>query len=196
MMFRIFWLLLVVIVPLSAQWRRFGSETRPTGGFGIGFSAPVNPLATRLNTGWNLAGGVGIQNGPYGIMLDLLVTGFGINHDELLRQGARNGSQTYWALTVDPVVHINERGPADFYLIGGAGLYGQRTKFRAPATPTSRYDLVSIDHVLKLGVNAGAGFAFNLIDPRFKLFLEARYHHLLTRGPGSSFIPVTVGIRF
>jgi hypothetical protein len=189
--------LLVAVLPVSAQWRHFGrSYTQPTGDFGVGLSTPVNPLATRLDAGWNLAGGAGIQNGPFGIMADVLVTGFGINHAALVRQGAQHGTQKYWALTLDPIVHINERGPTDFYLTGGAGLYGQITKYRVPAGPASQYDLIRVESLYKPGVNGGAGFAFNLPHSRVKLFLEARYHHVFTPGPGASFIPVTVGVRF
>jgi hypothetical protein len=194
---RICLVLLLAVLPVSAQWRHFGrSDTRLTGDFGVGFSTPVNPLATRLDAGWNLAGGVGVQNGSVGVMVDVLAAGFGINHDALVRQGARHGTQKYWALTLDPIVHINPRGPADFYLTGGAGIYGQITKYRAPSGSASQYDLIRTENLSRPGVNGGAGFAFNLGDPRIKLFVEARYHHLFTPGPGASLIPVTVGVRF
>jgi hypothetical protein len=194
---RICLVLLVAVLPVSAQWRHFGrSDTRLTGDFGVGFSTPVNPLAARLDAGWNLAGGVGVQNGSVGVMVDVLAAGFGINHDALVRQGAQHGTQKYWALTLDPIVHINPRGPADFYLTGGAGIYGQITKYRAPSGSASQYDLIRTENLSRPGVNGGAGFAFNLGDPRIKLFVEARYHHLFTPGPGASLIPVTVGVRF
>ena len=79
---------------------------------------------------------------------------------------------------------------------GGGGGGGQLTKVRGPAGPTSQYDLIRTENLYRFGVNGGAGFAFNLGDPRFKLFLEARYHHAFTPGSGASLIPITVGIRF
>jgi len=194
---RILLVLLVAVLPLSAQWRRFGGYyTRPTASIGVGVATPVNPLATRLDAGWSFAGGGGIQNGAVGVNVDFLAAGFGINHATLVRQGAQHGTQKYWAVTLDPIVHINERGPADFYLTGGAGIYGQLTKLRAPAGPTSQYDLTRTENLYRFGVNGGAGFAFNLGDPRIKLFLEARYHHVFTPGSGASLIPITVGVRF
>lgn len=194
---RICLVLLVAVLPVSAQWRHFGrSDVRPTASLGVGVATPVNPLASSLDAGWNLAGGAGIQTGSVGIMVDFLGAGFGINHAALVRQGAQHGTQKYWALTLDPVVHINERGPTDFYLTGGAGIYGQLTKYRVPAGADSRYDLIRTENLYRPGVNGGAGFAFNLGDPRFKLFLEARYHHLFTPGQGASLIPITVGVRF
>ena len=189
--------LLVAVVPVSAQWRHFGgSDTRPTASIGVGVSTPVNPLATRLDAGWSLAGGVGLQNGSVGVMVDFLAAGLGINHATLVRQGAQHGTQKFWAVTLDPIVHINERGPADFYLTGGAGIYGQLTKYRVPAGPASQYDLIRTENLYRPGVNGGAGFAFNLGEQRLKVFVEARYHHLFTPGAGASLIPITVGVRF
>jgi hypothetical protein len=194
---RICLVLLAAVLPVSAQWRHFGqSDLQPTASLGLGLSAPVNPLATRLDTGWSLAGGAGIQRGSVGIMVDFLAAGLGVNHATLVRQGAQHGTQKYWALTLDPIVHINQRGPADFYLTGGAGVYGQLTKYRIPAGTASQYDLIHTENLYRPGVNGGAGFAFNLGEQRVKLFLEARYHHMFTPQPGASLIPVTVGVRF
>lgn len=117
---RILLFTIVAVLPVSAQWRRFGHRSaRPTGSLGIGFSTPTNPVATRLNAGWNVAGGIGVTRGSVGIMLDAMFTDFGITHDALVRAGARRGSQKYWAVTVDPIFHVNERGPVDFYITGG-----------------------------------------------------------------------------
>jgi len=194
--------MVVAVLPVSAQWRRFGhSSTRPTGFLGIGISTPTNPVATRLDAGWNLAGGIGVTRGSVGIMVDGMFSDFGITHDALLRAGARRGSQKYWALTVDPIFHVNERGPVDFYLTGGGGLYSRITKFRASSGLVGQddtgYDLISSDTIYKPGVNGGAGFSYSLgYRSNIKIFAEARYHRMFTRGSGASLVPVTVGIRF
>ena len=199
---RLLLFIIVAVLPMSAQWRRFGhSSTRPTGFVGGGFSTPVNPVATRLDAGWNLAGGVGVTRGSVGVMVDAMLTGFGITHDALVSAGARKGSQKYWAVTVDPIFHVNERGPVDFYLTGGGGLYSRITKYRASSgfvgQDSGRYDLISSDTVYKPGVNGGAGFSYRLsYRSSIKVFAEARYHHMFTRGSGASLIPVTVGVRF
>jgi hypothetical protein len=160
-------LLLCIIVaglPASAQWRHFGdSSTRPTGFLGIGLSTPTNPVATRLDAGWNLAGGVGVTHGSLGILVDAMFNDFGINQAALVRAGARGGSQKYWAVTVDPIFHVNQRGPVDFYLTGGGGLYSRITKYRASSglvgQDSGRYDLISSETLYKPGVNGGAGFS-------------------------------------
>jgi hypothetical protein len=198
----LFMIVIAAVLPASAQWRRFGSrQTRPTGYLGMGFSMPSNPVAARLDAGWNLAGGIGVTSGPVGIMLDGLFTDFGVTRSALMQAGARVGSQRYWALTVGPVVHVNERGPVDFYITGGAGIYTQNTKYRTSAEisgPYSgRYDLISSESIHDPGVNGGVGFAYSFGGRNnMKLFAEARYHHMFTPGSGASFVPVTVGVRF
>src|SRR5262249_35155232 len=79
--------------PALGQWRHFGqSEWQPPGFIGIGASAPVNPLATRLNNaGWNISGGFGVTQGYAGVTVDALFISFGINDGTLQRQGARSG---------------------------------------------------------------------------------------------------------
>lgn len=126
---------------------------------------------------------------------------FGINHTALSRTGARSGSQKYWALTVDPIFHVNERGPVDFYVTGGGGLYSQITKLRASRDSIGdgfdHYDVISENTLYRPGVNGGVGFSFRPDrHSDIQIFIEARYHHMFTRGPGSSFVPVTIGVRF
>jgi hypothetical protein len=189
-------------LPAAAQWRHFGPESpRFTGSFGAGFASPVNPVASRLDTGWNLNGGVGLSAGYVGVMLDAMYTDFGINHETLRRIGVPNGDQRYWAVTVDPVVHVNPRGPIDFYITGGGGIYSQITDFRAGygngGPFGTRGDLLYQDTIYKPGVNGGAGFAFNAgFHSNIKIFMEARFHHMFLHGSGASFIPVSVGVRF
>src|SRR5262249_3166369 len=149
--------------PAAAQWRHFGREPiRPTGFFGVGFTTPVNPLATKLDAGWNLAGGVGITSDYVGINLDAMFTDFGINRPTLLRAGFPSRSQRYWASTADPIFHVNPRGPVDFYITGGGGIYSQitqyrlRSGFRGPFSDLD--DLVGSYTLYKPGVNGGAGF--------------------------------------
>ena len=184
-------------LPAAAQpWH----EARPTGFFGVGFSQPVNPVATRLDTGWNFTGGVGVTNEFVGLLLDFTYNDFGINRTSLNSFGVRGGNQRYWAVTVDPKVHVNQRGPVDFYVTGGGGIYSQITDFysrdRGGDFGGGFYngDLIGRNTLYKGGVNGGAGFAFNIGSSRAKIFAEARFHHMFTHGSGANFVPVTVGI--
>ncbi|HJT89463.1 MAG TPA: hypothetical protein VJ732_16455 [Bryobacteraceae bacterium] len=198
---RILACLILAALPAAAQWRHFGSEpVSPTGFFGVGFTAPVNPAAGNLDTGWNLSGGIGFTTNYVGVMLDAMVTSLGVSHAALLDAGFPEGRQRYWAVTVDPIFHVNRRGPVDFYVTGGGGLYSQITDFRVPAGFGGyhyNHDLTSSYSIYKPGVDAGAGFAFNVgYRSPVKIFAEARFHHMFLGSTGVSFIPVTLGVRF
>jgi hypothetical protein len=191
-------LFMLIALPAAAQWRHFGSEpTRATGYFGVGFSEAINPAARNLDPGWNLAGGVGVTSKYVGVMLDAMFNDFGVTHSTLVRAGASEGSQRYWAVTVDPIFHVNQRGPVDFYVTGGGGIYSQITdlSLRGGRGPF-RDELSSTYTIYKAGVDGGAGFSFNVgYRSRVKIFVEARFHHMFTR-TGVSFVPVTLGVRF
>jgi hypothetical protein len=191
---------LLAAAPAFAQWRHFGSETHATGFFGAGVTAPINPLARNLDPGWNVAGGIGVTSRYVGVMLDAMYSDMGINHATLVRAGVPRGDQQYWAVTVDPILHVNERGPVDFYVTGGGGLYSQITEFKFRSGGggpfNDRNDVLYSNTIYKPGVNGGAGFAFNLGYTPVKIFVEARFHHMFLRGSGASFIPVSVGVRF
>ena len=193
---------MLAVLPVSAQWRKFGSvPLHPTGFAGGGFSSPVNPAGARLDTGWNVAGGVGVTNNYFGITLDGMFNDFGINSRALSREGARSGSEKYWAVTVNPVFHVNERGPVDFYITGGGGVYSQITRYRASVgnlgSSRRAFDLISANEIYKPGVNLGAGFSFKFGGfSSMSVFAEARYHRVFVRPSDVSFVPVTVGVRF
>ncbi len=198
---RLLLILLLASAPASAQWRHFGTDqTRLTGYFGAGFATPVNPLGRRLDPGWSIGGGVGVTNNYIGLMLDAMFVDFGINRSTLIQVGAPRGDQKYWALTANPVFHVNERGPVDFYVTAGGGLYSQIVEYRTGYRGDPFYgydDLLGSYTLYRAGVDGGAGFSFRLgYGNNIKFFAEARYHHMFTRGSGASFVPVTLGIRF
>ncbi len=192
--------LLIASLPAAAQWRRFGAETtRLSGAIGLGFSQPLNPLAESLDTGWNISGGIGVRHGYFGIMVDGMFTSFGINRDVLDFYGADRGRQQYFAATVDPIIHINPRGPVDFYLTGGGGLYAITTRYGFGGSNlfSPGGEFVDSQTVYKGGVNGGCGFSFGTgRHGAVRFFTEARFHHVFTRGYETNFVPVTVGIRF
>lgn len=191
--------LLIASLPAAAQWRHFGSDrARPTGYIGFGLSQPVNPLGESLNTGWNLSGGVGVSGRYLGIMVDGMFADFGINRPALDWAGADTGHQRYFAATLDPVFHVNSRGPVDFYITGGAGLYAITTTYGLGFDSfLPGNEINSSSTVYKGGVNAGCGFTFGASrNGAVKFFTEARIHHVFTRGYQTNIVPVTVGIRF
>jgi hypothetical protein len=179
----------------------WASETRATGWFGAGPSAAINPLARITdNAGWNIAGGVGVTGKYLGIMLDATYNEFGLNRRNLYTVGADDGHQRFWGFTLDPVFHVNQRGPVDFYITGGGGIYGDQTtldqRFYSGSGNFYGNNYYFRNTIYKPGVDGGVGFAYSIGGSRIKVFAEARFHHVFTGGSGASFIPVTLGVSF
>jgi hypothetical protein len=125
----------------------------------------------------------------------------GINRSALVRVGARRGDQKYWSVTLDPILHINQRGLVAFYVTGGGGIYSQITDYRFRSDNVGPYygrDNFRGSYTLyKPGVDGGIGFSFPLAWHRdIRVFAEARYHHMFVGKSGVSFVPVTFGLRF
>lgn len=73
------------------------------------------------------------------------------------------------------------------YLIGGGGVYNFKAK--GSGVP-SGFD----NSETKFGFNAGAGF--DIKAGSAGLFVEGRFHDVFTTGTNTTFIPLTVGVRF
>jgi opacity protein-like surface antigen len=73
------------------------------------------------------------------------------------------------------------------YLIGGGGVYNFKVK--GDDVPAGIDDSET-----KFGLNAGAGFDFKAGSAG--LFIEGRFHDVFTTGSNTTFIPITIGVRF
>jgi hypothetical protein len=186
------------------------AQPRFTGFVGGGFTEPINPIGKRLDRGWNAAAGAGISNDNIGLMVDFTFLNNPINRTTLNNLGMPDGSTRVWGITLDPVVHVTQRGPVDFYMTGGGGIYHRTVEFTQPAIATitvfdpwfgfypadiATNQVIGSYGVYKGGINGGVGASFR-IGGGAKVFAEARYHHIFTGRVGSDFIPVTFGIRW
>ncbi len=193
-------------LPLAAQ-------PQFTGYVGAGPAVPVNPIASRIDTGWNVSAGAGVTGRTAGLMLDFMFSDYGLNQNVLNEAGAAGGSARFWAFTLDPVIHLNphREGAVDFYITGGGGIYHRTVEFTQPAAVTvAAFDpwfgffpaTIGVNQVIgsfstyKPGVDGGAGFSFKLGSSRAKLFAEARFHHMFTNRIDSNLVPVTIGVRW
>jgi hypothetical protein len=178
---------------------------------GAGFTPLVGNTSRRLDTGWNIQGGAGVNfTSRLGAMLQFQYNGFGINDRTLAQFGVPDGDVSLWSLTLNPVVHLNPRGPVDWYFIGGGGLYSRTQRFTEPsvavftgfdpffgffpvAVPTN--NILAEYTVMKPGVNFGGGLTFGT-RWKAKFYAEARYHRMLMRNTHTDLIPVNFGIRW
>src|SRR5438105_10497974 len=104
---------LVTSLLLNAQ-----EVPRFTYNVGAGFTSPVGNTSRHLDTGWNIDTGAGINLHPrLGVMLQFNFNSLGINSDTLSNIGFPGGTVRMWSVTLDPIVHLNPKGPLDVYLI-------------------------------------------------------------------------------
>jgi len=190
------------------------AQPRFTGYVGGGPAVPLNPIGSRLDTGWNVSAGAGVTGRFAGINLNFMYNDYGINQNALSQVGAPDGHTRVWGFTLDPVIHVtpHAEGPVDFYITGGGGIYHRTVEFTQPAIATiTVFDpwwgvvypaniltnqVIGSYGVYKGGVDGGAGFNFRLGSSHVKLFAEARFHHLFTSRVDTNLLPVTIGLRW
>jgi hypothetical protein len=179
---------------------------------GGGFTQPVGNTGRHLDMGWNVQAGAGINFSPYvGTLVQVDYNRFGINSTTLSNIGFPGGDVGIFSATLDPIVHLNPKGHADVYLIGGGGLYHRTQEFTQPsvatftgfdpffgfypvAVPTTQ--VLASYTVNKPGVNGGLGISFGS-KWRGKFFAEARYHRIFMGSDlHTDYVPVTFGYRF
>lgn len=179
---------------------------------GGGFTTPVETAGDRLDRGWNVALGAGVNFHPnFALMVDTGFQMMGVNRPTLDALGFPDGDVQMWSFTLNPVIHTNPRGPVDVYFTGGAGLYRWSQQFTRPTTAdfvgfdpyfgfyqvTLPVDQVVSSYSLnKPGWNGGMGLSFGT---RWKaqFYTEARFHRMLLGNDRYvDAIPVTFGIRW
>lgn len=192
---------------LSAQ-----ETSRFTFNLGAGFTTPVGATSQRLDTGWNIDGGAGVNiNSVVGVMLQANYSEMGIGSNTLSNLGFAGGGVHTASFTLNPIVHLNPHGKVDVYLIGGGGLYHRTQEFTQPGlasfvgfdpffgfytadVPVEQ--VVASYTVNKPGLNGGLGLSFGGWRSA-KFYAEARYHRIFITGDRhTDYIPVTFGIRF
>ncbi len=161
--------------------------------FGVmgGATFPTGDFKNFVKTGWN-AGALlnfGFQNSPVALRIDG-------SWNQMKYKDFSNVKLRLIDATADAVFAFGTKSPAQFYLIGGAGVYNFKN-----TGSDNNFDFSS-NSTTKFGLNGGAGIKFKgALSP----FVEARYHYVFS---GSSFnngngrdekfqmIPISVGITF
>jgi Outer membrane protein beta-barrel domain len=179
---------------------------------GAGFTQPIGGTARRLDTGWNVAGGAGVNFSSYaGMMIQTDYTSLGVNSRTLSNVGFPGGNVNIFSARVDPVVHFKVTSPVEMYITGGGGLYHVTQEFTQPGVgAVSGFDpffgfyrtLVPTTQVLssytinKPGLDIGLGFAAGSWRGG-KFFAEARYNRIfMGNNRHTEYIPVTFGFRW
>jgi hypothetical protein len=145
-------------------------------GISVGASIPVGDFGDVYSTGYNGTVSLGFQSAgsPVGIRIDGMYNSFSDRDDLVIaRPDYRIVSGNANLVYALPGVGIRP------YLIGGAGIYGQKP------------DVSGAKTISDFGVNGGLGAAFQLSG--FTTFIEARFHHIFS-DQATQFVPVNFGI--
>ena len=191
----------------------FAQET-PRFAFNIGggFTQPLGSTSSRLDNGWNVTGGAGVNfNQHLGLVADVGYNQMGVNSNTLTRLSFPGGNVHVFSATLNPIVHLPPVGHADVYLIGGGGLYRRTQEFTQPGVagfvgfnpffgfyqgvvPTTQ--VLASYTTNKPGVNAGIGFSVGT-KWHGKLYAEARWNRIFAGNERYiDYVPVTFGFRF
>ena len=184
---------LLLACTLSAQ-----EVSRVSFNFGAGFTNPVGATGRDLDVGWNIQGGGGYNfNSTFGLMLDTSFDQMPVNSGTLNSLGLTSGNINLWSLTLDPIVHVNNRGPVDVYFTGGGGLFHQYQDLNGVFTTPHGFEFpeYSTYTVNKPGIDAGMGVAFG---DRWhgKFYAEARYERVFLGQYHTDAVPVSFGFRW
>lgn len=176
--------LAVVPTMLSAQ-----ATQRPTFGISGGAAIPVGDFSDAVNTGFNVAGHIGIKPGmsPVGLRFEGMYNQFDV-------KGSGNDLKAKILAGTANIVLMQAAAPGAVrpYFIGGLGVYN--LKLSSDALNASS------DSKTKFGLNGGAGIDMALSG--LNVFVEGRYHHVFTKDTNAGvttntgFIPLVVGLRF
>jgi opacity protein-like surface antigen len=170
-------------------------------------------LENRIDTGWNIQAGAGINLVPWlGVTGQFMYTESGLNGGYLASIGEPDGNFRMWGFSLDPIVHLNPRGRTDFYLLGGPGVYRRTVEFTQPTLVTGTFfdpffgfffpvtlpanQVLGSFGTTAFGMNGGGGISWRIGSGNTKLFAEARFTKMYTKGTSTSVLPVSFGIRY
>jgi hypothetical protein len=188
----------------------FDENSKLNTNLGMPLTVPVNPTARFTNFGWGATIGAGYnitrRNAFVGEFMwnRLYPSNSALAPLRLaLHSHSLNGHGNLFALTGNYRYELRGRS-LGAYLIGGVGFY-----HRTVCTPewifwgfTCTSGVVSSDQTLAssssgaAGFNGGMGFTIKTGEPRYRIYVEARYHYAATSPNNTQLIPITFGVRF
>lgn len=207
---------------LSAQ-NEYGEDSKLNTNLAISWSVPLNPIARFTNFGWGTTVGAGYNiSRRNAIVGEFMWNRLFVSSETLaplrlaLHSRDLHGHGNLYAITAN--YRFEMRGHSlGTYFIAGGGLYYRNanlsqqvvTGTATTCTPewlfwgfTCTSGTVSSDQTLAsassaaFGANGGIGFTVKVGEPRYRLYLEARYHFAPTSRLNTQIIPITMGIRF
>lgn len=200
-----------------------GEECKANTNLAMIISAPVNPTAQVVGTGWGIVGGAGYNfNQRHAFIGEFMWTrvyptnGALQPFQTILQSKELRGNTDLYALTGNYRFELHGR-VFGTYFIGGGGWYFRNTWLSKEVssgsgnicTPVWRwfgYSCTSgmvnpnqppvVSSSNSLGANAGVGFTARVGEAPYRVYTEARYHYAPTKNMSAQIIVVTLGIRY
>ena len=175
-------------VALSASISSAQSAKPISLGISAGAAIPVGDFGDAYTTGYN--GTVSLMfksvGSPLGLRVDGMYNHMGVKNDNPITVPGLGEVRAaiITSANANLVYSLPGTGMTP-YLIGGAGIYGNKLDIR---------DGNDTNTETNFGLNGGIGASFPLSG--FNAFIEARYHHIFTDVSATQFIPVTFGVSF
>jgi Outer membrane protein beta-barrel domain len=201
----------------------FGEDSHLNTNLGFTITTPLNPTAQLVNVGGGGVAGAGYNiNEHHAFVGEFMWNRLGASDAALIpiraALGTRNidGHGDLFALTGNYRFELRGK-KTGIYFIGGGGWYRRNatidthvpTGTGTSCTQTWLYwgfecsqGIVTSNQTVasftadNLGVNGGGGVTFKVGEPRYRVYIEARYIYVPTKTLHTELIPITVGIRF
>jgi hypothetical protein len=217
--------IITLSVHVSAQnEEEFDEYSKLNTNLGMAWSVPVNPTARFVNYGLGVVVvGAGYNiNQRHALVGEFMWNSLYPTNEALnplkvaLKSNSVSAHGNLFSATMNYRYELRGH-TVGTYFIGGGGLYYRTvhvkkdvvTSNNIACTPvwlwwgfTCSSGTVSTDQTLAtnssavLGANGGIGITFKVGEPRYRMYLEARYIYAPNRPISTQLIPVTVGIRF
>lgn len=216
-------LVATVLVCRGFAQEEFGEDSKVNTNLAFTITAPLNPISKFVNVGGGFVAGAGYNMTKRNAFIgEFMWNRLGASDSALtpIREALGthdvNGHGNLFALTGNYRFELRGR-TTGVYFIGGGGWYRRTASVSTHvATGTSiecnptwewwGYECtkgtVMSDQTLAsstsdaLGLNGGIGVTFKVGEPRYRFYIEARYHYAPTKNVKTELIPITIGIRF
>jgi len=168
---------------------------------GGALSIPTAPesFTTSFKYGYHGSLGVGFDINPlFELIGKVEYHTFSFDFDQAGITDYSGGTNKMWMFGADAKFSPSVPAmPVKPYFLGGFGMANiKQSEFEGPTSlALSVLNAFIPEDQTKFYWNMGAGFGL-LSSPAFSLFAQARYVSIATDGEASSFIPVTIGLKF
>jgi hypothetical protein len=215
--------LAVALVGRVSAQDELGEDSKVNTNLAFTITAPVNPTAHFVNVGGGFVVGAGYNASKRNAFIgEFMWNRLGASDAALapirdaLQTHDVNGHGNLFALTGNYRFELRGK-TTGVYFIGGGGWYRRTANLSThvatgssiSCTPTWEWwgfecksGTVISDQTLAsstsdaLGLNGGVGITFKVAEPRYRFYVEARYHYAPTKNVKTELIPITIGIRF